>query len=112
LRALHGESLDPTCLAVRPCGSTSPCPEPAYCSNLYRDRSSCRQGPAERACWVIPSQCALTAGGDQFMPCDSSGTDSPCVSACEAIRSTMPYARVQRSCGPPGTGIPGSGFMP
>jgi hypothetical protein len=116
LRAYYGANVDPTCLALRPCSSTAPCPEhpdhaAPFCSNLYR--SQCRQGPPERYCWVMPAQCGPnTLGGDLFMACDapSSGSDS-CLSVCEAIKTEVAYGHVSRSCGPR-TGPSGSDFMP
>lgn len=114
LRLKSGVNADPTCAREQPCSSTSPCFDPrAVCSNIYRDRSLCRQGPAERECWIVPALCAPnTLGGDQYVSCDapSSGGPEACVSYCEALQSEAPHAQASR-CSPPRSGPTGTNFM-
>lgn len=113
LRMRNGVNADPSCTLTTSCSSSNPCQDDrAVCSNLWPERSMCRQGPGERACWIVPAQCGPnTLGGDQYIACDafSSGGPETCVSACQAIQSEAPHMHVSRC--PPRSGPSGTNFM-
>ncbi len=86
----HHEECGPS---GRPCDVAGECGSQASCGLLLAPNShACAK--AVGRCWVLPTTCDESEGGDRFSECVPEGIPAkPCESLCLTIQSERPHVR-------------------